>query len=586
MQKSTNKTPSGFSLKQRLLPVILLAFAVSLTVFVFGPFDIYGTNMDQFGFSLTDFLGWNLLYALGCAAIICAILLPLRGKAFDIVYALFFWAALMLMIQGNYLNFGISSLAGDGVGDDGFSIGKIILNTAIWVLIGVGLVVSVLLFRAKYRDLIRTVGIIGMVTIIGMQSVSFAVTSLTSDVWSKNQGVNEETQYLLTYKNMNQVSRDHNVIWFVVDRFDVSYYEDYAMKECPEIFTNMDGFTYYNNMVTLYTRTYPSVPYMITGVEHDYLDRRVDYMAEAYSKSDFLKTLKKNNYNINLYTERYYCYEDARPMLEWVSNASPVGSVQVNSKHLLAKDMARLSLYRYLPVAAKRLTGDLSTPQFEQHVSYGTDAPVFSGDMKDAYDFLSQNPMEIVEGRNNFAFIHLAGCHLPNHYNQDFSPVTDDEEYSVASAMIQSFKIINLYLDQLKELGLYESATIIISGDHGNADQSMPMTRAPVSALFFKPGGSAGTELKTSAAPVTQGDIIPAIIESEGIQTDLDFGRSLFEIGENENRVRICKFDDWQTNANNERNDEVITFEITGNVRDLKNWKIVSRGVFIGYYLD
>ncbi len=583
-RKTQKNTYTGFTWKQRLLPVLLLAFASSLTVFVFGPFEIYGTNIDQFHFALTDFLGWGMLYALVSAGIICAILLPLRGRAFDIVYALFFWVALMLMVQGNYLNFGISSLAGDGVGSEGFATSKTVLNTLLWSLVGIGCVAAVLLIRQKHRELIRIVGIVAMVTVIGMQVITFTVTSLTSDIWNAKE--TEEYPYLLTYENLNRVSDNQNVIWFVIDRFDVDYYENYALAECPEIFSNMDGFTYYNDMVSLYTRTFPSVPYMITGVEHDYRDLRVDYMAQAYSQSDFLNTLKENNYAINLYTERYYCYESANPMLEYISNAASTNEIRIANKPLLAKDMTRLSLYRYLPVVAKGLTGDLSTPQFEKHVSYGTEYPIYSADMKDAYDFLSENPLQLDREKNNFAFIHLSGCHLPNQYNHDFSPVTEEEKYSVSSATTQSFRIINLYLEQLKELGLYENATIIISGDHGNADPSMPMTRAPVAALFFKPSGCAGTPMKTSAAPVTQGDILPAIIDSEGIQTDLDFGRSLFEIAEDEQRPRICKFDDWKTDENNERNDEVITFRITGSARDLKNWEIIARGEFIGYYMD
>ena len=574
----------GFTLKQRLLPSLLVAFAISLTVFVFGTFEIYGTNIDQFGFSLTDFLGWSLLYAFMTAGIIVAILLPLRGRIFDVAFALFFWIALMLMVQGNYLNFGISSLAGDGVSGNGFSIGMLILNSAIWLAVGIGCVAAVLLIRTKHRELIRTVGTIAMITVIGMQALTFAVTSMTSDVWAKKE--HPEQLQLLTYQNMNHVSDEHNVIWFVIDRFDVDYYENYALKECPEIFYNLDGFTYYDNMVSLYTRTFPSIPYMLTGVEHDYKDARVDYFAEAYSNSNFLKLLKESNYNVNIYTERYYCYEDAVPFEEYISNATKIEEVKTVKKPLLAKDMLRVSLYRYLPLATKGWTGDISTPQFEKYMDYGTQAPVFSGDMKNAYDYLDRNAMQVVQGKNNFAFIHIAGCHLPNHYNQDFSPVSPEEKDSVPSAMIQSFKIINRYLDQLKELGLYENATIIISGDHGNADPSMPMTRAPVAALFVKRSGSMGTKIVTSNAPVTQGDIIPAILESEGIKTDLDFGRSLFDVKEGEKRVRICKFDDWKENANGERNDEVFTFEIIGNARDLNNWKEISRGEFIGYYLD
>ena len=97
------KKYKGFPFRQRLVPAILVSLAISLTVFVFGPFEIYSANADQFGFSLFDFLGWNLLFALGVSAIICAILLPLRGRVFDIVFALFFWLALMLMVQGGII---------------------------------------------------------------------------------------------------------------------------------------------------------------------------------------------------------------------------------------------------------------------------------------------------------------------------------------------------------------------------------------------------------------------------------------------------------------------------------------------------
>ena len=587
MQSCENEKKSpyvGFSFAQRRLPVILVALAISLTLFVFGPADIYGTNSSHFVFSLTDFLFWSLLYAAITAGIITAILLPLRGKVFDVALALLFWIALMLTVQGNYLNFGVSSLAGDGVGESGFSTGALLFNCAVWLIVGVGCVLAVLLIRQKHREWILTVSTIVMVTVIGMQALTLAVTSLTTDLWKKKEPT--EQLQLLTYQNMNEVSDGHNVVWFVIDRFDVDYYENYAMKECPEIFYNLDGFTYYDNMVSLYTRTFPSIPYMLTGVEHDYKDARVDYFADAYSNSNFLKLLKEKNYDVNIYTERYYCYENADPMVEYASNVSKTSAIKILQKPRLASDMLRVSLYRYLPLVAKGLTGDISTPQFEKYVDYGTQAPVFSGDMKNAYEYLDQNALQVKSGKNNFTFIHVAGCHLPNHYNQDFTPVSPEERDSVASAMIQSFKIINLYLDQLKALGLYENATIIISGDHGNADQSTPMTRAPVAALFVKRSGSAGSPLVTSNAPVTQGDIIPAILESEGIESELDFGRSLFDVKEGESRVRICKFDDWREDASGVRNDEVITFEILGNARDLNNWKIISRGEFIGYYLD
>ncbi len=585
--KPKQKTYKGFSIKQRLWPVLLLAFAVSLTVFVFGPFEIYGANMEQFGFSLTDFLGWSLLYTLAAAGIICAILLPLRGRVFDIVYAVFFWLALMLMVQGNYLNFGISSLTGDGTSSDGFATSKIFLNTAIWLLVGIGCVAAVLFLRDKYRDLICTVGTVAMITVIGMQMLPFAVTSLTTDIWtSKNYDVTDEESeglpHLMTYQNLDKVSTQNNVIWFVIDRFDVSYYEE-AREEAPELFYHLDdGFTYFDDMTAMYPRTFPSISYMLTGAEHDFNDLRSDYLYDAYVNSEFLKTLKANNYNINIYTDQYYGYEDGRHLEGYVSNSQKIDYFQIVDKPLLSLDMARLSLFRFLPVAAKNLVGSISTPQFQKYVSYETQDPRYeSYDMKVVYEFLSENPLGTYSDANNFTFLHISGCHMPNQYDENFGSPSKKEEYDPVVSLKQSFKIINLYIDQLKELGLYENATIIITGDHGwhgGSDSTPPHESGSnmVTALFVKESGASGTPLKTNQAPVMQGDIIPTILRSEGIATETDFGQSVFEIPEDAVRERKFNFQSLQT-RNGETDYEVIEYKIIGRARDLDHWTIVDR---------
>ena len=591
MQTSENKqAPSkkhtGFSLRQRLLPVLLVSFAISLTLFLFGPFEIYGTNADQFGFSLTDFLGWSLLYTVGAAGIITAILLPLRGKVFDVALAVFFWLALMLMVQGNYLNFGISSLTGDGMGSDGFALPKMIINCAIWLIVGIGCVLAVLLIRPAQRDLIRTVCTIAMITVIGMQAITFGVTSMTSDVWTaKEYAVTDEESeglhHLLTYKNLDRVSEQKNVIWFVIDRFDVSYYEE-ARDKSPEIFYNLDGFTYFDDMTAMYPRTFPSVSYMLTGKEHDFRDERAAYLKDAYVNSSFLKLLKENNYNVNIYTDQFYGYEDARHLEEYVCNSSKIDHIEIVDKPLLSLNMTRLSLFRFLPIAAKGLVGNISTPDFEKYVSYETEHPRYeSYDMKNVYEFLEKNPIGTFSGANNFTFLHIAGCHMPSKYDENFGIPSRSEQYDAVVAMKQSFKIINHYLDQLKELGLYEDATIIITGDHGwhgGSDTTLPTDSGYplITALFVKESGASGTDLKINSAPVMQADIIPTILKSEGIATDTDFGRSVFDISETEERIRKYNFQSLQY-TNGALDYEVVEYEIRGRARDLKNWTIVDR---------
>ena len=310
-QKSNGqkKPYEGFSLKERLLPTILLAFAASLTVCFFGPFDIYGNNLSEFKFALTDFLGWSLLFSLIGIGLITAVLLPLRRRVFDTVYAVLLWFTVMLFAQGNYLNIGISSLTGDGVGDEDPGILPYVINTAIWVLIGVAIIVLMLRFFQTHRETVRTVIVVALIAVLGMQAVNLAVLSLTTDVWSAKDtdGVHStDKKQILTYENLEKVSANKNIIYFVVDRFDVEYYEEYGLEECPELFDELDGFTYFDDMVSLYPRTFPAVPYMLTGIEHNFEDARLDYFTNAYQNSPFLKELKKNNYSVNIYTDDFY----------------------------------------------------------------------------------------------------------------------------------------------------------------------------------------------------------------------------------------------------------------------------------------
>jgi len=65
-----------------------------------------------------------------------------------------------------------------------------------------------------------------------------------------------------------------------------------------------------------------------------------------------------------------------------------------------------------------------------------------------------------------FAYIHLHGSHTPYVMNEKAEPAAP----GTSSAIIQTkgcFHIVYEYLDQLKQLGMYENSTIIIFGDHG-----------------------------------------------------------------------------------------------------------------------
>ncbi len=342
--------------------------------------------------------------------------------------------------------------------------------------------------------------------------------------------------YILTEDNLCKLGSENNIIYFVIDRFDYEYYER-ARNSAPEIFYNLDfgGFTYFDNSISLYPRTCPSITYMITGVENDFSLSRNDYFAKAYSRSDFIRALYSAGYGINIYTDSYYGYSNASYMANYASNVKKQG-----------------------------------------------DGAAYSTDMRDVYNYINQDGLSI-EGGKNYSFIHISGTHMPLLYDENFEPLSegDSREWNSTLGMKQSFKIINRYIDEMKRLGVYDNATIIITGDHASigSDSAIPLKWAYVTPLFVKKAGVSGGELETSSAPVCHEDIFATILESEKINTDVYFGKSVFDFAEDEERVRKFYFQRYDK-IDGKTNYQQYVYEVVGNARGYENWKLCD-----SYYL-
>lgn len=576
---SSDKVLRGFTFRERLAPSLLVALALPFTLLVFGPVDLFAANASEFAFGLWDFLGLSLLWATLAAVLLCALLLPLRGRAFDIVWACLVALTVLLFLQGNYLNGDLSSLSGDGTAEP-ISTGALFLNAVVWLCVLVGVLLTVLLLRSEgAREILRLIGIVAMVTVLGMQSASLAVSALNGSFSEDDSPtLKSDVQSYLTYQGMNTVSEDGNVIVFVVDRFDRRYMEE-ALASEPTLFDELDGFTYFDDATSLYPRTYPSVPYLATGVEADFSLSREEYLTQAYETSPFLHRLAQNGYQIRLYTDSYTAYESASAMSDYVQNAS-VAVSYVHTPWRLSLDMLRLSCYRYLPTALKGCVGALSTSDFDRNVRYEIQgAEKYTSDMKNAYTYLSGHELTSEENKKSFSLIHVAGTHLPNAYDRDFQKIDENHpEYrDTMSAMAQSFAIINRYLSELKALGLYEDATIVITGDHASigSDSAVPLKYSHLTTLLVKPKGRCSEGLERSHAPVSHEDLFATILSSEGISSE-GFGRSAFEILEDEVRERRYFFQRYQKSSGRVTYEQV-EFSIVGKASDYGNWRIVSR---------
>lgn len=618
-----------YTFKQKLLPSILLSLAIPLTVCLFGPFDIYYGNMDIFRYSLGDFLPLCFAGALFFACLFFGLLMALKGRAYEIASAVILAVSLLLFVQRSFMNGGVDALQGDGVGTYGAGLVPIIINTAIWVAVISGAVVAAILLRKKHGEIVETVTVIAMITLIGMQAVSMGIYSLTTDVWmpigDRKQLTNEEAGKtdVLTFEGFSNLSDENNVVVFIVDRFDASYYDKF-IEENPDYFDGMDGFTYFNDYTTLYSRTYPAITSILTGKENDFSGTRLDYFKSAYEDGGALRTLKDHGYNISLHTKEYYAYENAAVMSDYVDNITSVAGYYIDEHFLLSTDMVRLSFSTYLPFIAKGAMGYMDTAGFNAHAKYilenkdgGKEVIPYDSDLKALMEYMDSSTFETKNGNGKFTFIHLDGCHTPIKYDEDWSVKWHDD---TDVAIRLNFEIIFAYIQQMKDLGIYENSTIVITGDHawsvndykligsshsgsdsrdvetdteiddGENEESEEETTEPgvedddsgvrVTSMFFKPKGESGEPLKTSSAQISQDELWNTILVSEGLLDGKDV-LTFYNIPEGEDRERRYFL---QVSAKLETNeleeDYIYVYKIIGSALDPENWVVDHESSF------
>ena len=169
---------------------------------------------------------------------------------------------------------------------------------------------------------------------------------------------------------------------------------------------------------------------------------------------------------------------------------------------------------------------------------------------------------------------------MPNRYNEFYEKIEDGREGDSIVCMKQSFEIINMYIEEMKKAGVYENATIIITGDHPSpVDDSkdiMDTNKVRITSLFVKRSGDnwkADIKAHTSDNPVHQGQIWAEIMDSEGIHNYDEKGAYYDKTPlrvENTTPRTVYFERTYQGKF------ELIEYEIVGSAHDFANWRRIG----------
>lgn len=533
----------SFSLK-------VIIFAV-FSILIFNPSELFLSNINEFPFSYGSFL---TVLITGSLLVVAVYAIMTTFFLNNVCYYLcnygIFTLTLVGYLQGMFLNGQLFAL--DGTRQE-WSIGKIVINLCVWIVV-IGIVVLLKCFCKKADKIAGAVCI--YVSLI--QLVSLITLCLTTEF------PNAEETYALTTEGRLELHSDENVIVFILDWYDEQIIEKLVERD-DEFLAPLSDFTWYQNATSNYAYTDMSVPYLLTNVEWEYDMDEKEYCKYAYSSSQFLQNIAEQNYEIGIYTDVQYVDSAVK---DYVLNYS--NDIVQDCEFLdTIVFMSKCSKYKMAPFIAKNFywysTSDIIDTMESSNVH-----------LIDNYSFyqdLDKNGIQIVDRDHSgvFRFYHLDGAHSPCTMTADFEKVESTGRMQQAEG---SMRIVYKYIEQLKQLGVYDNATIIITADHGQnimldnpegaAAEGFEQTSNPI--LFVKEKGQA--QMNISRAPVSHQEFAATVLQAITGNKE-GYGDTFAEIKDTEQKERefiVRRHDDIPYQR----------YIIRGDVGEWSNWTLVE----------
>ncbi len=551
--------------KQRLLVSGILGIVFGFTFLLMGPIELTVSNHSVLNFSFLDILFDLLLVWIAVAALLTGLGLLLNGRIYRIYCSVLFSVTFIGYLQGNFLNINLGLMDGSSIPWQSYK-AHAIGNLAIWV----AAIILPLILLYFSRNIWKKVLIFCCAAILLMQATGlvFLFVNAPEDAYVKADQIS--TDLFLTTDDMMKLSPDKNIVVLLLDYFDNVYLEE-ILADNPDFLEPLSGFTRYTNVVGSTGRTYPFVPCFLTGEKWDYKIPVKDYLKNSYANGTFLPDLKEAGFERNLYLTGMPPvvvgkFENLIGLADNLVESDRENSDMLDRKGILL-DLYSLSAFRYVPHAMKS-NFSMYTDDINNHVK---SARYFLSDDLWFYNRLIDERLSLQEGDNTFAYYHLRGPHRPYVIDENLQPV---EESSAYEQGIASFKIAFEYISQMKELGVFDNATVIIMADHGKYFDTLDWSKPPTPILFVKPSGVTSDQpLKNSSAPVSHADLHPTILYEAGGDYR-KYGKTIYEYSEGEQRVR-----EFLNNItiDEEPDAEACYYEIDGDANSKSNWELVFK---------
>ena len=522
--------------KRRLKNSVPLALLLSFTVCVAGPVSLYLTNTDEFWFSIWQMLP-ILLAAFATISVFTITVLTLcRGQIYIYTTSLVFGITVCLYVEGNFLMQDYGLLDGKTIDWNAYEDWASV-DTLVWISFLILFLILTFYLGIKIIDIAR----IGSTLLICVQMVAILIILPTA------KDISKDSEYILTTENYTTVSNKENIIVFLLDAFDSSYMDD-LLTAHPEYEVTFENFVWYRDAATAAAPTHVAMPIIYTGYRYTDPISFDSYIDKAFEYTPLFKELKKANYDVTIYGSSRYVSRNQENYITNIFNEKP----KVSSYSKLLYDIMKLTGFRYMPHILKEKFIIYSDEFSKLKESTSNDFTSYSGMSSESYTML-QTPLQFEDDKNAFRFYHLMGAHPPFSLDENAN-IVPSSNTTLEGQIRGCFLIISEYINQLKNESVYDNSTIIIMADHGNIEaQQNPL-------FMIKTKNNRGA-FRISTAPISYTDLLPTFLEIIGVDGS-EYGRSIFEIGENEKRERYFYRDNGEESR---RLVELMTTDVAWN---------------------
>ena len=549
IKKIMFRRKDGFSVKKSLLPALTLSFAISFLLMLYGPLELFFPNQEEFyfGFSLLFpqlLIGFGVMFV-GLLAVfgICYVI---HVRLYDFALLAAGAAFVCTYVQGMFLAGNLPPLDGRAMDWAAYS-GQNIVTYVLWVVVIA--IVGLLVWRLKMTKMY------GVLTGISLfLSAVLLVTGVS--VGLMYGGFSDKKEVAVTTDDQFTMSTEENLVILVVDAADSRTFQRLLETDDPQFGEILSDFTYYPDTLCAYPFTAHSVPYILTGQWYENQGEFRDYVSESMAISPLLQRLRQENYRMGIYEEDLTRYnDDVRMEFE---NVREVDYRFSGTLDILKEEM-KLVWYKYAPFPLKKYVW-VYLDDFNRTLEIeGTQENFWAANFEFKENLESAQVTTVTD--KCFRFIHIEGAHVPFRYDSEANLIPSYMG-SYDQNMEASMTLVEMYLNLLKEAGVYDNTAIIIMGDHGYGYDRADTTLGRGNALLAVKGiGEKHDTMTVSDVPISYEDLQDAY----GRLMDGAAGEAVFGIEPEADRTRRFILYEYS------EEDRMVEYELNGHAFDIEN---------------